>query len=216
MKFPNMHMVVLCITALTLTGCGRILDWTKDSFYQGQDMAQNKLPRTYTRSIVVYDQFETVGMFDALWLSDEVRMAYTDVWALKFGKNEERKQAFLRRQLEENRHFIMFYVLSLQNIIINDARGDWSVFLQIDDQNYTPIELTVLEELDFIYKSFFGPRCNRFKDVYLVKFDARDADENPIITETTKAIRLFFRSTKKQALLEWDLVPRATPQVPAC
>ena len=196
-------LVVGCL--VLLPGCGRIVDWTKDSFYQGQEFAQHALPQLYMRSTTIYDQFETVGMFDALWLSDAVKTAYTDVWALKFGKSPERRQTFLRRQLEENRHFIMFYILSLQNISINEAHGDWSVFLQINDETFAPLQVVVLDELDYIYKSFFGKKCNRFKDVYLVKFDARDAEDQPLIRPDTRFITLFFRSTKKQALLQWDL-----------
>ena len=49
----------------------------------------------YIRSVTMYDQLTTRARFDVLWLSDDVRVNYTNLYALKFGKTEEQKRSFL-------------------------------------------------------------------------------------------------------------------------
>ena len=115
-----------------LPGCGRIIDWGKDNFYQGAEVGQDlSIARNYIQSRRVYDQFTLVGAFDALWLSDDVRKVHTNIYARKYGKNEEQKRVFLRRQLEENSHFITFYVLSPKNILLGDKDSYWSMLLKL-------------------------------------------------------------------------------------
>lgn len=193
--------VLICL----LPGCGRVFDWVEDSFNQGTNLDQyTKVPQRYLRSITVYQQFTTIGMFDALWLSDAVRTAYVDLYALKHGKNDEQKKFFLRRQLEENNHFLSFYVLSLYENPLNSLDTKWSLFLMVDDKIYSPIEIKVVE-LNPEYILFFGKRYSRFKIPYLVKFNAKDMDSNFIVSDTTKTISLCFRSVSKEDLLTWDL-----------
>ncbi len=90
---------VLCTVLLCgLSGCGRVADWATQTFDQGKTI-DNALgfAKSYVKSVVVYDQFTTVGMFDALWLSDEVRTAYANAYAMRRGKPEEFKNTVLRK-----------------------------------------------------------------------------------------------------------------------
>src|SRR5690606_26100571 len=112
MKQIIVSCLIMLVGPVFLGGCTRIVDWGRSSFYQGENIILSQAPESYIRSVVIYDQLRTVAIFDALWLSDVVRSAYTDAYALKRGKSWEQKQLFLRRQLEENNHFISFYVLS--------------------------------------------------------------------------------------------------------
>lgn len=190
---------------LILPGCGRIVDWAKESFYQGQDLNDYKTaPREFLRSITVYDQFETVGMFDALWLSDPVRTAYAQLYSCRQGKSSEHEKAFLRRQLEENKHYIVFYVLSLYSKPLDAEDALWSLFLDVDGSRYVPTEIKAVE-LAPEYKFFFGKRFSKFKVPYLIRFNVCDIENKPIITEGTQIVRLIFRSVEKEAELLWDL-----------
>lgn len=196
---------------MLLPSCTRVMHWIDDSFYQGESVTRYaKITHHYIRSAKVYDQFTTAASFDALWLSDEVRTAYTNTYALKNGKTEMMRKAYLRRQLEENRHFISFYVLT-NNILLGESHNRWAVFLEVDGVTYYPYEIKIIE-LSPEYQSFFGNRYNRFKTVWLVKFNAKDTADVPIITPATDKIRLHFRSIYKETALVWHIPPKKHDQ----
>ena len=200
---PQIYLAVIVL--LLLPSCGRMADWVSDSFTQAPTLeSQCQSAQPYIKSTTTYDQFTTIAKFDALWLSDDVRMAYVDIFSLKFGKTEEQKKTLLRRQLEENNHFISFYVLTSHDVPLGDTHSVWSVFLQVDTKNYAPIEVKSVELLPE-YICMFDKKINRFRVPYSVKFDAKNVDETPIITDETQEIKLVFRSVKREATLSWSL-----------
>lgn len=201
----KIHAVYLGMMLLLLPNCGRVVDWGTRTFVQTPAFnASASAAQQYIRSVTSYDQFTTRARFDALWLSDEVRSNYTNLYVLKFGKTEEQMKTFLRRQLEENNHFISFYVLSLYEHPLGDANSDWTLFLTIDDKNYAPIEIKSVE-LAPEYMHIFGKKYNRFKVPYSVKFDAKDINDNALITPETKNITLHCRSLKAEVTFVWDI-----------
>ncbi len=197
---------VIGITCLmTLVGCKRAVDWASSNFGQGttQDLPTNQF-KPYIKSVVVHSQLSTKGIFDALWLADIVRSASTDVLITRSGKSVEQHHALLRRQLEENKHYIMFYILTEYDVPLGD-NSEWQLFLRVGDLNYQPRELKVID-LSSEYKAFFGKRYMKTKMAYVAKFDAQDANEQPIIVpQQTATLQLCFRSVDKQATLEWSL-----------
>ena len=202
-----MKQQILCVLSIVsilgFTGCGRIVNWAKDNFYQGCDYDATK-PDCFVRSVTVYDQFTTVAMFDALWLADQVRTDYVNLFAFRFGKSEQQKNSFLRRQLEENNHFIEFYLLSPYTIRLKEDSPLWSVNLKIDDNYFAPVEMRIVQ-LEREYLAFFGKHYTHFKTQYLVKFNARDINDQPLITSGTQTISLVFRSVEKEACLTWNI-----------
>jgi hypothetical protein len=202
MKINLLYSVALI---LLLPSCGRIIDWGERNFAQAPSLqATITEAQKYIRSVTMYDQLTTTARFDVLWLSDEVRLNYANLYALKFGKTEEQKKVFLRRQLEENNHFITFYVLSLYEYPLGDPSSEWTLFLNIDGKNYSPIEVKTVE-LSPEYMYIFGKRYNRFKVPYAVKFDAKDINDQFLITPETKNITLYCRSLKTEAMFTWDI-----------
>ena len=196
---------LLFLFPLFLPGCGRLIDWGRSTFDQGKQLRDNTEPaKKYMRSTVIYDQFTTSAMFDVLWLSDEVRTIYTDLYIRRSGKGLEQKNNFLRRQLEENNHFITFYVISLYEIPLGDSTAEWSLFLRVNDQTFLPIEVKVVD-LCPEYRTLIGERFNRFKVAYSVKFDANDINGNPIIDKDTDVFGIVFRSVDKEAQLVWGV-----------
>jgi len=203
MTMQRIYKIVGLIVLCFLPGCGKVIDWGKDSFHQGEQLQTSREhSQKYIHSVTVYNQFTTKAKFDAMWLSDAVRTDYADLHALKYGKNEEQKKKFLRRQLEENKHFISFYVLSLYEISLGDANSQWSVLLRIGANNYAPIEVKTVD-LSPEYIHIFGKRFNRFKVAYSIKFDARDIEDQSLITLDTDKISLYFRSVEKEVSLVW-------------
>lgn len=201
----NVSFYFALIALLSLPGCGRIIDWGKQTFNQGQEVDEiNKRVKDYIRSIKVYDQFTTRGIFDAIWLSDEARTAYADLYAFRQGKSDEHTKTFLRRQLEENKHFISFYVLSLYEVPLGESNSEWNLILKVNDAEYVPLEVKKIE-LPHEYRIFFGDKFTRFKEPYIVKFNAKDVDENFIITSQAKKIELLFRAVDRRVVLCWEL-----------
>jgi len=192
-----------------MPGC-RYGCWLKDVFYQGQEGDKHlDVVHQYLRSEHVYDQFTTLGHFDALWLSNEVRGAYASVYACKHCLSDERSNAFLRRQLEENNHYISFYVLAsvpdcCGSTILSDKDAIWSMCLKIDDNMYRPIEIKVVE-LQPEYCMFFDRYFNRFKIPYLVRFDACDVSGQSLIHNGTRSIELHFNRADRRAVMLWCL-----------
>ena len=202
----SIYNVAMIAMILGLAGCNKVIDWGKDQFKQGEKIEKyTDEPQHHVRSITLYDQFTTEGMFDALWLSDDVRTAFANVHALKRGHNEEQRTVFLRRQLEENNHFISFYVLSPYEKPLGEPNSEWVAFLEINGTSYRPIEVKAVD-LSPEYQAFFGKKFTRFKEKYSIRFDAKDIEDRLLIKNDTKNIRLVFRSNENEASLVWDLV----------
>jgi hypothetical protein len=215
MRCKRKIYVLLSGCILLLSGCGRIVDWAKESFNQGHDLDDDgKIPREFLRSVTVYDQFETLGIFDALWLSDPVRTEYAQLHSRKHGKSIEHQKAFLRRQLEENKHYIVFYVLSLFSKSLDAEDADWTLFLEINGKQYIPIAKPEAIDLAPEYTFFFGKRLSKFKVPYLVRFNSFDVENKPLLDEGVKEIYLVFRSVEKEVRLTWDLTSLPASSIP--
>lgn len=204
MKRSSFVLTGLC-SLLLLSGCHTVVQWGKKSFYQGQSVdGQRRKVARYVKTVRVYDQLTTEGIFDVLWLSDEVRTAYADVIAIRQGKTDEARAAFVGRQKEENKHFITFYVLTLSDMPLGTAHSKWAITGNIDGTCIVPLEIKRID-LPPEYKVFFGTRWNAFKTAYQVKFDARDRDNKPRITNLTPFVELKCVAITREVSLIWDL-----------
>lgn len=203
MKIHTLSSIVMVL--LLLPSCGRVIDWGNRTFAQTPSLDSSvTAAQKYIQSVTSYDQLTTRARFDVLWLSDDVRINYANLYALKFGKTEEQKKIFLRRQLEENNHFISFYILSLYDQPLGDTNSEWTLFLTIDDKHYAPIEIKSVElSPEYIY--IFGKKYNRFKVPYSVKFDTKDINDQSLITDETKYITLHCRSLGSEVTFVWDI-----------
>ena len=206
----KLKMYTLFFTLLLLSGCTPYQPWLEDVFYQGEKVDKHTaIVRQYLRTEHVYDQFTTLAHFDVLWLSDEVRSAYAKVHACKQCMSDERYTAFLRRQIEENRHYISFYVLSAipnrcGKPLLTEKDALWSMCLKIGQHVFKPIEIKVVE-LPPEYIMFFGKTYNRFKTPYLVKFDAQEINGSPLLAGHTGSLQMIFSRTDRKAYLTWCL-----------
>lgn len=199
---------ILC--SLVLSSC-RYIDWAKEQLPQTPKVCYDEMTvRRYMRSLHLYDQFDTLAHFEVLWLSDEVRSVYAQVYAEKHGLSEERFEEFERRQLEENNHYISFYVLIATPEEKDSALGEkcstWTIYMKIDCDIYQPVEIKQVE-LCPEYELFFGWRMSRFKKPYIVRFDAQDIDDNDLIDASTKTVELWFRKADRVEKVRWYLTP---------
>lgn len=197
---------IICLSAvLLLSGCGAIIDWSKKSFKQGVPLETNRDEvEKYIRAETVYDQFDTQARFVALWLNDEVRTEYAKLHGRSRGSSPEQDEILIRRQLEENKHFITFYVLSWAEIPLGEPESEWHLFLKINDTTViVPTDVKIVD-LPNEYKFFLGKHYTRFKIAYRVLFDAKDLEDRCLIDATTQNLTLVIRSIYKEVMLDWQ------------
>jgi hypothetical protein len=211
------HLSALVVLVF-LPGCGRLIDFGKSKVPQGTNTKKDmKSVQNHIRSTRVYDQFTFLGSFDSLWLSDEVRSVYVELYGVRHGGTEEALKVVLRRQLEENNHFISFYVLTAIEMPLGETNSEWSVFLKIGERQIAPIELKAVD-LSPEYVHIFGKKMNRFKAAYLVRFKAKDIEDQRIIDASTPSMSLVFKTMIKEVTQDWLLTSAGSlqpDQVPA-
>lgn len=187
-----------------LPGCWRAVDWAKSNFYQGICIEQCIRVDEYIKSVRVYDLLSVRATFDALWLSDDVRTAYVDLHAMRYGKSNEQRDALLCSQLAENKQYISFYILSSYDVPLLGDQVEWGLFLRVNGHNVTPVDM---REVDLVpeYRAFFGKKFNQFKVVYLVRFSVCDKEGRSLFAAGVNQMALYLRSMNKEVQLAWHM-----------
>ncbi len=200
----KLRNLVLFIGLSILPGCdGGVTNWVNDIFEQGKThQFDKKLVNKYLKSVRVYDEFNTVALFDVLWLSNDIRTIYSLLHSDMNGSGREASNAFLRRQLKANDHFLTFYVLSAHDIPLNATPALWNTYLKIGEKTYTPLEIKIVE-ITPEYRAIFGSVLTNHKRPYEVKFDRKDADGNEILFSGTKMISFNLSSPTHYAKVEF-------------
>ena len=145
---------------LILSGCIKYYDLAESEFPQAAKVADQKaVTDNYKRAVVVYDQFVTKAHFDVMWLSEDIRTAYVNLFADKRGMTQEAKEELLKRQLEEMRHWLAFYVLveqrDRQNTSLSDPLTSWTMSVQLDKQVISAESVKECD-LEAEYQQLFG------------------------------------------------------------
>lgn len=202
----NMTMVCLLVT---ISSCGvKYYDIVKSEFPQCPDTPDHReVAARYVRKLPIYDEFQTKAIFNALWLSDPVRTAYTDVYSSKRGLDCEAREALLKRQLEENKYWVSMYVLAdiRDNIYtsLSDPNSLWTLSLQIDcDKRIVPESIKEVDLAPEI-KLFFGEQVN-FKTAYLVKFPITSDIADRLTRRRYKELFLMVSSVYKECKMVWN------------
>lgn len=203
----KIKLFILSILVMLLTGCGGTLKkWKEETFTQASTYNFSEYKNTikhYLHSLSLYDQFATVALFDALWLSDEMRMVISDIHVELLGKNREVRNNLLRRQLKDNSEYVTFYVLSQHIISLVDHPTQWNLYLKIDDISYSPASVKLIE-INPEYRIIFGQKLTVHKDMYEVKF-LRINSKGKDILSTGEKMELFFNGLHHFGIITWSL-----------
>ncbi len=208
----------LILSLVLLSGCcSQYLRWGNEVANQGRSLDKyNEVAEKYIRSVRLYDQFITLGIFDAIWLSDEALQAYVDSYGEKRCIEYEKYSTMLADQLTVNESFITFYLLAYyggQDLKTMDADDSfWELQLQINGHCYTPVEIKSFE-MPLEYRTFFGIRYNLFKTAYKVRFNAKNAYGAPILQWPT-TMKLVLRRVGHETSMCWDINPDGTCEAP--
>lgn len=206
-------MIKIKLTLLSLLfllpGC-TIIDWGKRTFNQGCKINPciRMIPEQYIRSTRVYYEFNTLGIFDAMWLTNEVQKSHIQLFAKKNFLSQEQAQEMLNKRCIENNDLISFYVQAhvphMNNPLANDPDAPWMVSLKIGNKTYLPYSLKKVK-LDKEFKYLFGKYTSQFKTVYLIQFSAKDSNNQKLIKPGLEYIGLCFHSMENIATLTWEL-----------
>ncbi|MGC2310365.1 MAG: hypothetical protein WA432_01950 [Candidatus Babeliaceae bacterium] len=201
----------LLLSCIFLLSCSRYVRYAKCTFQQATKYHDSlKVARQFIRSSYVYDQLNTVALFDILWLSRTVRMSYIDLYAHHWNLPQDTVKN-LKEQAEQDLQKVMVFYLLLapdsdENIIsINNTFSRWSVILQINDKKYYPRDMRLEDKLTPEYKAIFGNLDSIHKRVYLVTFDAYDELHQPLINEKTQSFTLLLQATTYATSVCWNL-----------
>jgi hypothetical protein len=212
MRFKNIVRLCVGIGLLGFTpGCIKYHDLVRSEFPQGKKQPEkHAVAQMYRRSCVVYNDFSTQGIFDGLWLSDQLRKAYVDVYGGKRGLSQDAQEEILKRQLEENKHWMTFLLLAdvpeKTNVSLSDPEAAWTVYAVVDGKKLIPAEKKegIKEvELEPEYQLFFGDTFNTLKTPYLIRMPITIDIAEKIAQGNVRSIKLVISSVQKECVLEW-------------
>ncbi|MFH1461412.1 MAG: hypothetical protein ABIF12_00480 [bacterium] len=203
--FQKKMYLFLSLVLFLFPSCIKYYKISNIEMHQGHDHEdeRNALDGN-KKTVAIYDQFMTQAIFDVLYLADPVRLAYVDKHCEKIGADLTTKKAMQAREIELNKNWISFYVLSdirdKKHVSLTDKKSSWSIYLKfVDGATISPISIKEVDlEPEYIY--LFGPMFNLFKRCYEVKFPARDLSRNFYIINE-EPFQLFFSSAYKETAL---------------
>lgn len=207
-KFARYTVRSLCACALVVfPACVKTYKIMKQESPQGVVHEPNFLSvQKNLRSVRVYDEWATKASFDALYLSDEIRRLSASIYSRRRGKDHEFERNYARRQLEENKQWLSFYVLADVRASIgrqlNDQDPAWTAYLETISGQKIPAMLVKDVELSPEIRGLFSAHENSFKTPYLIQFSATD-DEGKRIVEQDAPFKLVMSSFDRDAEMFW-------------
>ena len=221
-RLLNLMMLFQCI--FLLSGCNKIIDWGKSNFAQAHQYSQDfiRSAQSFIRSTIVYHQFTTVATFDAIFLTDQMRMLFVDYHRQCHGLTSEQELTMRKRLVNENKYFISFYVIGAQKEHIYETPktlftgsyqkqtellgfkdAAWNVRMVVGNKEFIPESIRTVD-LPVEFRSFFGNRFDQFSSTYLVRFAVHDADNQPIFQPSKKYnVMLKYTSSDYQVDMKW-------------
>ena len=208
-RFLNIYFIIIL-----LPSCSRINNLIDKHFFEGcRPCPYFAKAHDYMRTIKLYDQLSTVGIFTALWISKDVinayKKAYNQQRNLPLDQDLDQaliQDSFLLKNKQNN--LIYFYVIGYQpeiegNIfnVCNDNDSRWHISLKIDEQIFKPKKITPVK-VDRIIEKMLKPYHNRFNELYEVEFDLNyliDLNFNEHVMQMT------FSCLESFGTIKWDI-----------
>ena len=213
MLAKKVYVLLMFPIILLFSGCNRVIDWGTQRFYQGCKIDPClTVADEHIRTARVYDQFSALGIFTALWLSDDVLKAYARLHAKKYALDEYAESKLLERQRADIDNKLSFYILAYDLTSGysplepgKHIETPWTIFLKSEDRAYEPSLIKKMNQLAPEYELFFGKHYTNFKTVYLVQFSMTDSDGQELVFDDTQPIILCLNSIKTRISLIWRL-----------
>ena len=210
MNFRLSLFSVSIFSLVLFSSCIKTYKLAPSESYQGKDKEDHrKVVNNNLREVKIYNQWETAAMFDVLWMSEETRRAYVDMYCERRGEPVSKHEHMLNNQLSENESEIAFYILAdvrdRLHAYLTSPNSAWAMYLDFGmKEKVLPRDITQVE-LEPEIRSLFGHRHSKpkFKVSYLVKFPAKDVDGTQYFS-SKRPFRLVLNSVYKQCHLGWQ------------
>lgn len=191
---------------VSLSSC-RLVRWGKEHFEQGEvrTIAREPIAKNL-KTTRVYNQFSTVGTFDVLFLSDEVRESYGRLYATKHDMQEREAKEFVRRQLAENDQYFSFYILGYIPVgtLGVDDKDHWNAMLMVDGKHLAPQSIKTAE-LSPEYSELLKKVPMRFRTVQIAKFPKRNASGELTVPPHARELVMVLNTVDRSTSLSWSL-----------
>ena len=207
LKFVTFPVLLICIP-----GCTRYGDWVQGIFQQGTKVP-NSIPCAgkYIRSLHLYDYLSTLGLFEALWLSDEVRSIYVDLYAKKNCLSSCQQDSVCDAECAKNDRCTTFIVLAwvkgYTNTDLSEECPLWSLCLSVNCKRYPACSIKIIDVCPE-YAAMFGRIYTRFKTAYCVKFDVGEDT-----LSSAQKFELIFKRIGLEASMVWCLDSCGKPYI---
>lgn len=215
---PRIAAHTLLITLLFCTsGCINYTQVSQAEFPQGEEQElRPEIAFHNIRSARVYDEFMTLGIFDALWLSDETRTAFVDLFTRKRGRDERFHDSLLRRELDENSLHVSFFLLAdvrgEEHTELDDVDAIWSMYLEAPSgEKVVPASIKKIDVSPEM-QSFFSFRFTRYKTPYEVKFPIKNIVGNHYL-DNSGPFKLVLASVDRRIEMLWGDHPEVADDV---
>lgn len=173
---------IILIYLVFLSGCNYHNSYKSKIVSKQETMPINQeRGKNFVRSITMYEQFELVGRFAALWVPDSIRQSCI-------------------------KDIISFYLLSLNDVHFNEPSSVWKIRLLINDQYYEPTMIQKVS-LPLAYQLFFGPHFSQYNTVYLTTFKA--ISEGKALLQPNTSMKLEINFEDRQGHMVWNFDERA-------
>ncbi len=206
------HLRVLLFLVVCIPGCVKYYDVAPTVFPQAAKVEYDRnLITHHVRHNTVYDQFTTLAVFDSLWFSDLMRKEFVAAYAAKRGLGAHAQDELLKRNLEENSHWFVVYVLAdirhRSNNTLSEPHAYWTLSLTLDDQPPIAADKPKEVELDPELENFFRPYANSFKMAYKVTFQLNTQQAECIRNKKYKKLVLTYSSPRNKVDINWAEKP---------
>lgn len=200
-----------------LPGCTRYYEWGKQHFVQAEKRPiVNNSVDPYVQRAIVYDQFQTVGMFDVLFYADPVRAHYEQQVQDRFGTLPGKAVTNLptggsrvqdtATDTKEAKELVFYVMLSIVDDLMHpllsadNTEALWTPMLSVNGQ-LCRAALVKKVTLEPELKRFFGPIDDRYRVTYKVVF-ARFDDAG--VDRSAQPLQLLLQSAQYKVAFAWS------------
>lgn len=196
---------------LFLTGCIGYHDLIPPEFPQHKHRCQGwveiqKHAQENLKSVKVYEEFETVALFDFLRYSDEIALACANLKSDRRGASKQTRHSILMHELAINQNEFKFLLQADVRKSVQESldkkNSPWSFWLEVQDNHkIKPVSIKKIKHTD-ITQQLFGKDYSRFKTLYQLTFSLSGNELNQA-RNRRGPVTIVCRSSEHKCKVSW-------------
>jgi len=164
----------------------------------------------WTRTVKVFEGFESRLYFSATFKSASFRESYIDRYVESYGLSDTYRAALIEREAEQGDRYNEFFFTAYTPVDewndFDKKESIWRLYMEDDTgARLSPVSITKLDSSDPVLREFF-PYFDLWSSAYVVKFPRyAEAGVEPIPGPDTAYMRLIATGIIGKGKLEWRL-----------